>query len=120
MEKNFSYLILSLLFLTVSNLSAQICKIGGSNDSVEVFSCNISGNNVEVTVSNDSNDVNANVTVTVDVVYKNNNLTQKKTYTGKGLAKKLETTIIKIPIQTVENFSPVEATVVGISGSKCL
>lgn len=105
---------------------AQVCKISGSNDNVEVFTCytDVAKNQVVVRVSNDSNEISANVTVTVEV--KNvkqsgySNL-KKLTLTGKELAKPNGPTDIKIDIPsgyTLLNESTAQCT--NISGTKCL
>ena len=66
-----------------SNVSAQVCKINESGDNVEVFSAIIeSENTVAVTVGNDSQDISANVTVTVEVTYKKGNAKHTQSFTG--------------------------------------
>lgn len=106
------------LSLTAGNVNAQVCKISGSNDNVEVFSCQLNENNVDITLSNDSNDIKANVTVTVEVFY-GNNLT--KTYTGKVLANPGTSTALSIPIEgKVNNLTAKSVKVTSLSGTKCL
>lgn len=102
-----------------------MCKISETNDSVEVFSFTIKDNSkVEVTVSNDSQQNSANVTVSIEVTYKNGSLTQKESYEGKGLAKAHSSSIITIPINPNWNgntrYTIDSVVVLGIRGSKCL
>lgn len=104
---------------------AQVCKISGSNDNVEVFSSYIDeGNNqVVVTVGNDSNDISANVTITVQVSARkkgNSGMTQL-TLSGKEIAKPNRTSTINIPLTGGYEFtSNSKITEIKISGTKCL
>lgn len=102
-------------------VNAQVCKISQSNDSVEIFSCSLDDNSVKVTVANDSNDISANVTVVVQVDY---SAGKKMEYTGKCIASPNSTTEIVIPIDKYYNNSQSyparNATVLSISGTKCL
>lgn len=101
-------------------LNAQVCKISNSNDNVEVYSCYLTDNNsaVAVTVGNDSQDISANVTVTVEVTY-NNNI--KRTYTQKVLAKPNQTTDFQIKIEDKINSNSAKTVEVkSITGTKCL
>ena len=67
MKRFFLFILLLCTFIFVE---AHVCKISDSNDNVEVFSASIvDGSRVEVTVGNDSQDISANVTVEVVVVY---------------------------------------------------
>jgi len=117
------FLLLTLLLTNLFIASAQVCKISGGKDSIEVFSATITDdNNVDVVVSNDSSTENANVTVTIEVIYKNSYGFQLApvTFSGKGLAIALNTTVIKIPISTSDqNYKPVSVKVNSISGTKC-
>jgi len=103
---------------------AQVCKISGSNDNVEVMSCYIVGNQVVVNVSNDSNDIMANVTVSVTVKYSSANGTNCGTIeiplNGKGLANAGKYTEIKIDIPVKNGYKPCEVTPKSITGTKCL
>lgn len=104
----------------VMNSNAQVCRISESNDNVEVFSCYLTDNNstVTVTVGNDSQNISANVTITVEVTY---NSTTKKTYSTKVIAKPNQTTDAKISIQEkVGNVTAKSVSVVSITGTKCL
>lgn len=117
-----SVFIVLLLLLVCGVVDAQVCKISNSNDNVEVFSASLVDNSkVEVTVGNDSQDISANVTVEVVVIYGNKNYT--KTYSGKKIAEPNRETIITIPIsQTYSSNIPNEPTSVSvskISGTKC-
>lgn len=123
MKKRMLLFTLILLgFFTIAN--AQVCKISNSNDNVEVFSANIiDGLRVEVTVGNDSQDISANVTVEVEVTYNYGNLSDKKTFTGKKVAKPNAETIINIPIDKSypnSKYTPSSVRVTGISGTKCI
>lgn len=99
--------------------NAQVCKISETNDNVEVFSCFLDGEHVSVTLSNDSENIKANVTVTVEVQYGNGTLT--KSFTGKIMAKPGGSTDLKIPIDPkFKGYSPSSVKVTSISGTKCL
>lgn len=105
-----------------SNVSAQVCKINESGDNVEVFSAIIeSENTVAVTVGNDSQDISANVTVTVEVTYKKGNAKHTQSFTGKGIAKPNQETIIRIsiPAEDKSGYKPYSVKVTGITGNKC-
>ena len=119
MKKIFFNLILILgLSLIAGNANAQVCKISGSNDNVEVFSCQLNGDKVDVTLSNDSNDIKANVTVTVEVKYENG---RSKTFSGKVLANPGTSTSLQIPINAKDNNFPAKSVIVtSISGTKCI
>lgn len=105
--------------------NAQVCKISGTNDNVEVFTCytDASNNQVVVRVSNDSNDISANVTVNVTVKNAKRNGysgSHEVKIVGKELAKPGQT---DIRIDMPSGYSLREesiATCTGISGSKCL
>lgn len=123
MKKLFLMLVVLIGFLFAAN--AQVCKISGSNDNVEVFNCEVVANQVWVTVSNDSNDINANVTVTVNVSgLKKDGITgdsHTTTISGKGKSRANQTDIIKIDIPSPYSVcSKTSAKCTGISGSKCL
>lgn len=119
-------LFLNLLLLSLTSLtSAQICKISDSGDNVEVFSTIIeNGNTVVVTVGNDSQDISANVTITVEVTYtyENGNGAEKMEFTGKVIAMPNQESILKIPIPQVKNSvkKPKSVKVKSISGTKCM
>lgn len=119
MKKVLVLLVALICFGATSN--AQVCKISGSNDSVEVFDSYLdaANNQIVVTVGNDSNDISANVTVTVQVrVYNNGWSTQ--TFTGKTLAKPNQTTTIKIkPTGGYMIKDDSKIIKVDISGTKC-
>jgi hypothetical protein len=113
--------ILLLLFLIgfFSSVSAQVCKISDSGDNVEVFGAYIeNGNTVVVTVANDSKDISANVTVTVEVTYEV--ATLKEEFTGKTMAKPNQETIIKISIPEKKGTRRATSVKVkNITGAKC-
>ena len=117
MKKIFLILIVLLGINITSN--AQVCKISGENDSVEVFSADIveNGTKVQVTVANDSQNISASVTVT----YKNGGRTQTRSYSGKTIAKPNTESVINIPIEaSIGIFKPVSVEVDKISGTKCM
>lgn len=102
------------------NSNAQVCRISDSNDNVEVFSCYLTDNNsaVTVTVGNDSQNISANVTITIEVTY---NSSTKKTYSTKVIAKPNTTTEAKVNIQEkVGNFTAKSVEVVSLTGTKCI
>ena len=108
---------LSMISDSFGVANAQVCKISETNDNVEVFSCFINDGNAVVTLSNDSNDIQANVTVTIAVKYGN----YTRTYTGKALAKPGTSTELKIPIDSkVKGETPNSVTVTSLTGTKCL
>lgn len=118
-------LILALICFGATT-NAQVCKISGTNDNVEVFTCytDVANNQVVVRVSNDSNDISANVTVTVEVTGAQRSGypgTRSVTVTGKGLAKPNGPTDIRIDMPsgwTLLQSSVVKCT--DIDGSKCI
>lgn len=115
-----TFLMLGLYGIT----EAQVCKISGAGDNVEVFSARIeNGNTVVVTVGNDSQNISANVTVTVEVTYKysNGNSPVKLTKEGKVIAKPNQESVItiRIPEQDKNGRIPTSVKVTNISGTKC-
>lgn len=121
MKKTLLIMFASICLSATAN--AQVCKISGSNDNVEVFGCrtDAENNQVFVIVSNDSNDISANVTVTVEVKGKEGCSSCTTTVEGKGLAKPGQSTQIKIKVPG--NFKLTEnsrSKCIGISGSKCI
>lgn len=112
--------LLIAIFCVSTMMNAQVCKISNSNDNIEVYSCELTNNNtVTVTVGNDSQDISANVTVTIEVVY---GRSDAKTFSAKGLAGPNRTTEIKIsiPSENKQGSSPSAVKVTSISGTKCL
>ena len=115
--------VLFVLICFGATANAQVCKISGTNDNVEVFGCHTDAENnqVIVTVSNDSNDISDNVTVTVEVKGKADCGSCTTTVEGKGLSKPGQTTQIKIKMPS--SFKLTEnsrSKCTGIRGSKCL
>lgn len=111
---------MAAIFCITAIMNAQVCKISQSNDNVEVYSCYLTDNNsaVLVTVGNDSQNISANVTVTVEVTYGANT---KKTFSNKGLAKPNQTSEISIPIPSeVGSLKAKSVTVISITGTKCI
>ena len=113
-------LIMFALICFGATAKAQVCKISGSNDNVEVFNCytDVENNQVIVIVSNDSNDISANVTVTVEV--KMGSVT--KTVEGKARALPNQNTKIEIPMsrEGVKIGSTTTVRCTKITGAKCL
>ncbi|MBE6347307.1 MAG: hypothetical protein E7067_08945 [Lentimicrobiaceae bacterium] len=118
MKKVLLFLIVLLGINLTSN--AQLCEIrGGNGASVEVFSATIEegGSMVYVTVSNDSNDISANVTVNVSVEYKDGS---KLSFSGKDRALPNQNTVIKIPIKPKNgSWMCKSVNVDSITGSRC-
>ena len=118
MKKFLFALIVSVTFFF--NVNAQeVCKISGSNDNVEVFSTEFANDEktlVKVTVSNDSKDINANVTVTIEVTYENG---FKKNFVGKGLSKPQQSTTILVKIDQYGS-KPKNVQTIKITGAKCI
>lgn len=116
-------ILFALMFFCILGVAeAQVCKISGSGDNVEVYSASIENNNtVVVTVGNDSQNISANVTVTVEVTYTANGYSTKTySFTGKGLSKPNQESIIRISIPSEkENRNPDSVKVTQISGTKC-
>lgn len=122
---NRSALLLLLIFSTTYCVFSQVCKISETNDTVEVFAFTVKDNSmVEITVSNDSQQNSANVTVLLEVTYKYGSIKQKESYEGKGLAKANSSSIITIPINPNWNgntrYTVDSVAILSISGSKCL
>lgn len=119
-------IILAVLMLTTAFVSfSQVCKISKDNDTVEVTNCSLVGDDkVEVTVENDSNDINANVTVTIEVTYKYGSNEYKESYVGKGRATANNSTVITIPVSAnykgYSGYKIHSVSAVSISGSKCM
>ena len=111
----------ALLFLWIVGLAnAQVCKISGSGDNVEVFGAVIDCDTVRVTVSNDSESIYANITVRVDVTY-TGGAEVTSSFTGRGLAKPHQSSIIAIGIpEKIGGKIPTRVKVTGISGTKCI
>ena len=118
--KKIAFLALMLLGL-FGVCQAQVCKISESNDNVEIFSAVIEdGNTVIVTVSNDSKDISANVTVVVEVTYSNGGTKQ---FSGKVKAEPNQESIIRIPIPEFlnnRNNTPKKVVAKEITGTKCM
>ena len=119
-------LMLFALICFGATVKAQtVCKISGSNDNVEIFSSYIdeANNQVVVTVGNDSNDISANVTITVIVSAKQNGYSgmSQITISGKEIAKPNQTTTINIPLTKGYSFTKDSKIIENkISGTKCL
>lgn len=109
-----------LLLWIVGFANAQVCKISDSGDNVEVFRAVIDRDTVRVTVSNDSENIHANVTVSFEVTYTFGKSTKIFTSNGKGLSRPNQTSMIAIPIpEKIEGHLPTKVRITGISGTKC-
>ncbi len=101
------------------------CKLNANGDTVEAMSATIDGTNscVNVSLGNDSNDVAANVTVTIEVQYKWNSYNGDKiTYMGKTQVGPQQTVTLTIPIKATsgdDRYIPANVTIVSVTGSKC-
>lgn len=115
--KQLLFLVL-FLFGVAESSQAQVCKLPNSDDNVEVFSATLDGTNkVKVVVSNDSQEVSANVTVKVKVTYGNG---VSKEFTGKGLAKPNNSSEILIIIdEKIGGYTPRSVEAISITGTKC-
>lgn len=109
-----------------ADIQAQVCKISDQGDNVEIFDATIIGNDVVVTVANDSKDIAANVTVTVEVTYEHvygGGRTAKETLSGKGTiypsSQVNQSQTIKIRIPQKDKYEPTSVRPTGISGTKC-
>lgn len=100
------------------------CKLNNEGDTVEALSATIDKDNscVKVSLGNDSNDVAANVTVTIEVKYRWNIYDKPLTYTGKIQVGPQQTVVLTIPINATagdDRYVPNSVTVVSVTGSKC-
>mgnify|MGYP002624338994 CR=1 FL=1 len=123
--KKIALILLAFLgFFSVSN--AQVCKISGENDNVEVMNYYFEDETtVVVVVSNDSKDISANVTVEVSIskLKKGNAYgTYDLSLAGKGRAMPNQDTQIKIKLPSPYRQDPAASSikVTKISGSNCL
>ena len=118
-------ILIALLSIAVAS-RAQVCKISESNDNVEVqyVTYNSKNNHVLVTVGNDSQNISANVTVTVEVKYraKTGNTSQKTmTLSGRKTAQPNGETLIDISCNLdPESYKIEEVKCTNISGTKCM
>lgn len=118
-------LILSaILALFTFSANAQVCKISDENDNVEVMSANfIDDNTIVVVVSNDSKEISANVTVTVNVTNYNKSGSYHSgtlNLTGRALAKPNGPTEIRIKLPSgCSRRDNSMIDVIGITGTKC-
>lgn len=98
------------------------CKISGDGDTVEVLSAILDqpNNTVNVSLGNDSNNIAANVTVTIEVGYSGNG--GKKTYTGKVIVRPQQEVVLPIKIDAYRinsKYIPIKVDVVSLTGTKC-
>ncbi|MBP5663566.1 MAG: hypothetical protein J6X16_04765 [Bacteroidales bacterium] len=112
-------LLFAIIISFTTAINAQSCKISGSNDGSTIVctSHHMDGNNVKVTVSNDSESTCANVSIVVKVTYANNT-TQE--FEGRGKSCPDQEASISVPINTEYNgkeWKKYEVT--KISGNKC-
>jgi hypothetical protein len=121
--KNF-ILIFAILISFGISANAQSCVISGAADgsTVEIQSCYLNDDNVIVNVINDSKDIAANVTVSVEVTYKYGNATKTCSYSGKEISLARVPTKIEIPI-TKEypsaGYVANSVKAISVSGTKC-
>lgn len=116
MKKYFYILLLVGLCFTVN---AQSCKISGSNDGSTIVCTghSIDGNNITVTLSNDSENTCANVSIIVKVTYANNSTEE---FEGRGKSCPDQEAAIRVPIKTEKNGREwTKYEVARVSGSKC-
>jgi hypothetical protein len=122
--KKFLMILIAIIGFSVT-MSAQSCTINGADDgsTVAVKSCYMSGDNVTVNVINDSKDIMANITVTVEVTYKWGSSTKVQRYEGREIALSGVTTKIELPIDkkhTEDNrYEATSVKAISISGKKC-
>ena len=113
----------ALICFGVTVKAQTVCKISGSNDSVEIFSKYIdeANNQIVVVVGNDSNDISANVTITGRVENAiRDGRRGNQNFSGKVIAKPNQTTEIRISLtggSKVDSKSTI--TEIKISGTKC-
>lgn len=119
------------LCLAANCAFGQTCVISDNGDTVEAFSAilDAQSNTVEVTLGNDSKDTAANVTVTVEVTYRNPRYTgggktataeySGKTQVGPQSTKKM-TLSISDSYDNDKNYKAESVKVVSVSGSKCM
>lgn len=125
MMKKIFLILFTLICFGATAKAQNVCKISGSNDNVEIFSSYIDedNNQIVVTVGNDSNDISANVTITIQVSArkKGNSGMEKLTLSGKEIAKPNRTTTINIPLTGGYEFTSNSKIIDRkISGTKCL
>ncbi len=118
-----AFLLITIIVGMLCSVSAQVCRISNSNDNVEVTSYYFKDNNtIVVAVSNDSQDISANVTVNIKVhaSYKSSSTYKDFDLSGKKLAKPNGETLIeiKLPSDYVQGPSST-IEVKGITGTKC-
>jgi hypothetical protein len=115
---------LALICFGVTAKAQDVCKISGSNDSVEIFSkyIDVENNQIVVTIGNDSNDISANVTITgrVEGAYRDGRRGGQD-FSGKTIAKPNQTTEIRITLPGGTKLDGnTKITAISISGTKCL
>lgn len=103
--------------------AAQICKISGTNDTIEVFGANYNNGTIEIILSNDSK-FGANVSIAVEVKYVNGKTTEVRSFQKKALAKPMQSTVVTMNVPTsvsaLNNVLQYDSfTVKSISGNKC-
>lgn len=116
-------LVVALICLGVTAKAQNVCKISGSNDSVEIFSkyVDVANNQIVVTVGNDSNDISANVTITgrVEGALRDGRRGGQN-FSGKTIAKPNQTTEIRITLPGGTKLdNETKITEISISGTKC-
>lgn len=101
MKRIIFILVCAVAILTSNTINAdEICRIKGTNDTVEVFSKNYNSdqNTLTITFSNDGQSA-ANLTVTVKVTYKSPyGYTTSKTYSDKHFANANGSSVLEMRI----------------------
>ncbi|MDE5567166.1 MAG: hypothetical protein K2J12_01865 [Muribaculaceae bacterium] len=128
MKRIIFILVCAVVFLMSNTINAdEICRIKGTNDTVEVFSKNYDSglNTLTITFSNDGQSA-ANLTVSVKVTYKLENSTIRisKTYSDKHFANANGSSVLKmrIPNSINENnrtYTLEDFEIVSLEGNKC-
>lgn len=118
------FVVIGILLPITAN--AQICRIAGTNDTIELFDSSHAGNVIKMTFSNDSRSA-ANVSVVITVTYRQpqNPTPITRTYKKKALIQPLQSTEVSVIIKEsiiednrTYNFE--SYTVDSITGTKCL
>lgn len=119
-------LLLLVAFLGISYAAnAQSCTISGLNDgsTIQVTNHWLEGDKVCVNLSNDSDHTCANVTVVVEVTYKNGGNTKTETFQNIGKSCPQSDAKVEVKINTVwsgnNNYKLQKYEVKSVSGSKC-
>ncbi|MBQ2188148.1 MAG: hypothetical protein II401_06275 [Bacteroidales bacterium] len=115
--KKYFLILVALIGISMA-ANAQSCKISGTNDgsTIMVTQDRLEGDQVVVTLENDSESTCANVTVTVQVSYNNGT---SKSFEGRVKSCPNQSSSVTIPIQKQNGSSKMKNYKVTVSGSKC-